>query len=203
MLVLTFVMSLILDSFIAAIWGGRSSFQLNYPSAWDDPHVFGVFSLSVLDGVYIGVSVAGMVGTYLFLRFTRWGKVMRAVSDDRSLAFVCGLPITSTTNITWLLTGFLCGLAGDILALHAHGFDAGLGDSFVYLIFAVVVFGGIGRVYGAVVGAIVLGLVFQLSSYVVESALTPLAVFVVLIAIMMLRPNGLFGSTGRSVITGS
>jgi branched-subunit amino acid ABC-type transport system permease component len=203
MLVLTFVISLMLDSGMAAIWGGRSEYQLSYPGDWDAPHNFGPIALSILDVAFIVISVASMAGTYAFLRFTLAGKIMRAISDDRALAQVCGLPIGRTTNITWLLTGFLAGIAGDILALNAHGFDTGLGDSFIYLVFAAVVFGGIGRSYGALVGAVVIGLVFQLSSLVVESALTPVAVFVVLVAVMMLRPNGLFGSTGRSAFAAS
>ena len=201
MLVLTFVISLMMGSGIAGIWGGRSAYQLSYPDAWDTPHSVGPFAFSLLDGTYIAISICSMLAIYAFLRFTRVGKVMRAVSDDRTLATVCGLPIVRTTNITWLITGFLAGIAGGILALHSHGFDSGLGDGFVYLVFAVVVFGGIGRTYGALVGAIVIGLVFQLSSLVVESALTPVAVFAVLVIIMMIRPNGLFGSTGRSVFT--
>ncbi len=203
MLVLTFVVSLMMGSGIAAIWGGRSAFQLNYPNGSDTPTSVGPFSLSPLDAIDMAVSIASMAATYAFLRFTQVGKVMRAVADDRTLAFVCGLPIARTTNITWLITGFLAGLAGDILALQSHGFDAGLGDGFIYLVFAAVVFGGIGRTYGALVGAIVIGLVFQLSALVVESALTPAAVFGVLVIIMMVRPNGLFGSTGRSVFAGS
>lgn len=203
MLVLTFVVSLMMDSAIAAIWSGRSAYQLNYPNGYETPFTLGPIFVSPLDASYVVISILILGATYLFLRFTRVGKVMRAVSDDRSLALVCGLPIQRTTNVTWLVTGFLGGIAGDILALHSHGFDTGLGAGFIYLVFAVVVFGGIGRTYGAVVGAIVLGLVFQLSSLVVDSSLTPAAVFAVLVVVMMIRPNGIFGTTGRATFVAS
>ena len=85
-----------------------------------------------------------------------------------------------------------------VQALQAHSFQPNLGDTFVYLVFASVVIGGIGRPLGAVFGAVIIGLVTQLAVPIVGAAVSPVAVFVVLVALMIFRPSGLFGSTGRS-----
>jgi branched-subunit amino acid ABC-type transport system permease component len=82
---------------------------------------------------------------------------MRAMSDDRSLAVVCGLPVRRTTDLTWTLIGFLAAVSREILGLQSHGIDTTLDGSFIYLIFAAIILGGIGRPVGAVLGALTFG----------------------------------------------
>lgn len=199
-LVLTFAVGLILDSLWKAIWGSELH-QVTYPANSSAVHIVGPFLITNLYIVYIAISLASLGAVFALLRYTKLGKTMRAMSDDRSLAMVCGLPVVRTTNSTWALTGFLGGVAGVVLALQSHGFDQTIGGSFIYLVFAAVILGGIGRPYGAALGALIIGLVFQLSTLVVGTALAPVAVFAVLVLMMLLRPEGLFGSTGRSAFS--
>jgi branched-subunit amino acid ABC-type transport system permease component len=123
---------------------------------------------------------------------------MRAVSDNKELAAACGLDIRSVTYASWLISGLLAGLAGVMLAIHSHTFDTTLGDTNIYLVFGAVVIGGIGRPAGAVAGAVIIGLSTQWAVPVIGAALSPTVVFALLVLLMIFRPNGVFGSTGRS-----
>lgn len=199
-LVLTFAVGLILNSLFRAIWGAETN-EVTYPAGSSTVHNFGPFYATTLDLVYLAVSATSVIGVALLLQYTNLGKTMRAMSDDHPLAVVCGLPINRTTNAAWALTGFLGGVAGIVLALQSHGFDTTLGNSYVYLVFAAVIIGGIGRPYGAIVGALIIGVTFQLSSLVVGTVVAPAAVFAVLVVVMLVRPSGLFGGTGRSAFS--
>jgi branched-subunit amino acid ABC-type transport system permease component len=200
LLVLTFATGLILDSLYVVIWG-EAPHVLAYPAGADITHYIGPFLVTNLELIFIAVSIVILAAVYALLQYTALGKIMRAMADDRSLAVVCGLPINFVSNTTWFITGFLAGIAGVVLGLHSYGFDTTLGDGFVYLVFAAVIIGGIGRSLGAVVGAVIIGLVFELSSLIVGSALTPVAVFACLVVIMLFRPEGLLGATGRSAFS--
>lgn len=200
LLVLTFATALILASAYVVIWGEQPH-VLAYPAGADTRHYLGPFLITNLEVIFIAISLLILAATYGLLHYTRLGKIMRAMSDDRGLATVCGLPINLVSNATWFITGFLAGIAGVVLGLHSYGFDTTLGDGFVYLVFSAVIIGGIGRSLGAVVGALIIGLVFELSSLLIGSALTPVAVFAVLVLIMLFRPEGLLGATGRSAFS--
>lgn len=196
---LTFGMSLILVNTYIAIWGYDPRQLLDsYPSGANDVHSIGPFLVTTLQILFVLFAAVCLVVVHGLLKYTRLGKSMRAISDNRDLAAACGLNIGRITGVTWLVTGFLAGVAGVIQALQSHNFDPTLGDTFVYLVFAAVILGGIGRPWGAVIGAVILGLVTQLAVPIVGAAVSPVAVFVVLIGLMLFRPNGLFGTTGRT-----
>jgi branched-subunit amino acid ABC-type transport system permease component len=199
-LALTFGMSLVLVNAYIIIWGSgfRVFDDVSYPAGSADVHNIGPFILTTLQLWFLLLAGVSLLVAYLLLNFTRLGRTMRAISDNRALAIVCGLNLRRITTYTWLITGVLAGVAGVIQALQARTFQPNLGDTFVYLVFASVVLGGIGRPLGAVLGAVIIGLVTQLAVPVVGAAVSPVAVFVVLVALMLFRPNGLFGSTGRS-----
>lgn len=196
-LVVTFAVALILESGYRAIWGSQENL-LAYPNGSSDSIGLGPVAITNLELAYVAVSALALLFVHSLLRYTKLGRMMRAMSDDAMLAVACGLPVRRTTNLTWAITGFLGGIAGVVLALQSHGFDSTLGTQYVYLIFAAVILGGIGRPYGAILGALIIGLVFQLTSLFVGSGLSPLGVFAVLVILMLARPEGLFGSTGRS-----
>jgi branched-subunit amino acid ABC-type transport system permease component len=201
-LVVTFAIGLMLQSLFAAIWGASEN-VLNYPNGVATVHDVGPFVFTTLELIFVCVSVVTLCAVFALLGYTRLGRTMRAVADDNALAVVCGLPVRRTINATWGISGFLAGIAGVVLALQSYGFDASLGNTFLYLVFTAVIIGGIGRTYGSVIGAVIIGIVFQLSGLVIGSGLSVAAVFAVLIVIMLVRPDGLFGATGRTVFQGA
>jgi branched-subunit amino acid ABC-type transport system permease component len=151
------------------------------------------FDLTVIQLVIIALSLVLMVLVHLMIRYTRLGKAMRATSANRNLARNCGIRTDRVVTITWLITGALCGLAGVVFALDSGTFGATSTDLFLVLILAAVFLGGPGEPYGAMLGALVIGLATEVSASIVVSDYKDVVAFVILIAMLALRPSGLLG----------
>ncbi|MGH2617753.1 MAG: branched-chain amino acid ABC transporter permease, partial [Thermomicrobiales bacterium] len=146
--------------------------------------------------VAVALVVAPLVA--LFLARTRLGKQMRAVADNRDLASVSGIDVERIGVSVWVLAGGLAGLAGVMLGLSQGVFDPNMGLGPLFLIFTAVVLGGIGSAYGALVAGLALGLAMELSTWDallggLDSKYKPVLAFVVLILLLLYRPQGLFG----------
>ena len=138
-----------------------------------------------------------MLGIHLLLSRTKLGKAMRAMSDNQDLALVSGIDNDRITTFTWLVSGFLAGLAGAALALDTTSFQPLFGNEFLFVVFSAMILGGVGSPYGAMLGALVIGLVTEMSAVVLSSAFKDDIAFAVLILILLLRPQGLMRMAGK------
>jgi branched-subunit amino acid ABC-type transport system permease component len=154
----------------------------------------GQFRLSVAELAIIGLSIVLMIGVHLLIRYTRLGKAMRATAANRNLARNSGIRTDRIVAVTWLISGALCGLAGAVFGMDAGTFGATSTDIFLVLILAAVFLGGPGEPYGAMLGAIVIGLGTETSAAFIVSDYKDVIAFVVLLAMLALRPNGLLGA---------
>lgn len=195
MLVVTFGLSLILSNVILAIWG--ADFR-SYTVAPDKQFDIGPFLFTGQQLIIIGISVVTMLAVHVLLTYTKLGKAMRAMSDNPTLARNCGINTDLVTHFTWLLSGFLGGLAGVVLALNITSFQPAFGGDFLFVIFAAVILGGIGKPYGAMAGALVIGLVTEVAAVPLNSAYKNDAAFAILVLVLLLRPQGIFTSEGRA-----
>jgi branched-chain amino acid transport system permease protein/neutral amino acid transport system permease protein len=132
------------------------------------------------------------------LRYTRFGKAMRATAADRTLARNCGIRTDRVVTLACLLTGALCGVAGTVFAINAGSFGATSADLFLVLILAAVYLGGPGQPYGAMVGAVVIGVATEVSAVFITSDYKYAAAFIILLVILAVRPRGLFGAGATS-----
>ena len=162
--------------------------------------VIQVGAVRLSPGQAVAVAVALLVGPLvaLFLARTRWGKRMRAVADNRDLAAISGIDVDRIAVYVWILAGALAGLAGLMLGLMQGTFDPNLGVGPLFLIFTTVVLGGIGSAYGALVAGLALGLAMEISTWDalfggLDAKYKPVLAFVVLILLLLYRPQGLFG----------
>ena len=158
----------------------------------------GVVRLSPGQAVAVAVALVVAPLVALFLARTRLGKQMRAVADNRDLAAVSGIDVERIGVSVWILAGGLAGLAGVMLGLSQGVFDPNMGLGPLFLIFTVVVLGGIGSAYGALVAGLALGLAMELSTWDalfggLDSKYKPVLAFVVLILLLLYRPQGVFG----------
>jgi neutral amino acid transport system permease protein len=159
-----------------------------------------VFSTVSFLGLRIGqteliamlVGIAVLVAVGLLLRFTNLGKQMRALSDNVDLAETTGIDTTRVITYTWILAGGLAGLAGALFAAIAN-VKPELGFELLLPIFAVVVLGGIGNAFGALAAGLILGLVIEWSTLVIDARWKLAIGFVVLIMVLIIRPHGIFG----------
>jgi neutral amino acid transport system permease protein len=140
--------------------------------------------------IVIGVIV--IVATGLMLRYTLLGKRMRALSDDLDLAETAGIDTSRVILYTWIFAGALAGLAG-ALAGTTLPLQPELGFTLLLAIFAAVVLGGIGDPFGALAGGMVLGLVTEWSTLFIDSRWKLAIGFAVLILVLIVRPQGIFG----------
>lgn len=162
--------------------------------------VFELGPVRLSQGQAIALPVAAasilLVG-WLFAR-TNAGKRMRALSDDLSLAAVAGIDVNRTILVIWAVSGALAGLAGVLQGLVQNSFNPNLGFQLLLPIFAAVILGGIGSVYGALVGGVILGLAMEVSTWEMLVGGVPpnykqVVAFSVLIVMLIIRPQGLFG----------
>ena len=151
-------------------------------------------NLTVVQLVIIALSIVVMLGVHVLIRYTRLGKAMRATAANRNLARNCGIRTAHVVTITWLISGALCGLAGVVFALDSGTFGATSTDLFLVLILAAVFLGGPGEPYGAMLGALVIGLATEVSASVVVPDYKDVVAFLILIAMLALRPSGLLGA---------
>ena len=192
MVIVSLGMTLIIEFSVQAIAGGTSvSYTMSQgPSVRADGLI-----LSTVQLVVIGLSLLVMAGTHVLLRYTRLGKAMRATAANRTLARNCGIRTGQVINLTWAVTGALCGLAGVIFAMDAGSFDATATDLFLVLILAAVFLGGPGQAYGAMLGAVVIGLATEISAAYITPDYKYVIAFVALLVMLGVRPSGLLGAT--------
>jgi branched-subunit amino acid ABC-type transport system permease component len=194
-MIVTFGLSLILLNLIQAIWGAN---YVQYGVKVENPLHLGPFLLSTDQLIIIAIGVGAMIAVHLLLTRTKLGKAMRAMSDDPSLAMVSGINTRAITTFTWFLTGLLAGLAGTVLGLNISSVTPAMGETFLFVIFAAVILGGIGRPYGAMLGALVIGLATEISAIVINAAYKLDVAFVLLVIVLLIRPQGLLAVRGKA-----
>src|SRR5690606_13685069 len=138
------------------------------------------------------------VGVALLLQRTRIGKAMRAVADNRDLAASSGIDVEHVIRFVWGLGGGLAALGGVLFGLSELGgrVQWEMGFKLLLLRFAGIL-GGLGTAYGALVGCVVVGLLVQLSTLVINPDLKYIGGLLVLIVILVIRPQGILGSRTR------
>ncbi len=191
MIMVTLGVGIIIQYTIEAIWGAdnRSYNMVTGRSVHFAGMLFTTTQLTV-----IAIAAAAAAGVHVLLRFTRLGKAMRAVAVNERLARNCGISVRAVVDTTWLLSGALCGLAGVVLVMDVQVLNSGSGDDFLILIVAATVLGGIGSAYGAMVGAVIIGVVAEVTAGFLNPEFKDISAFVILAAVLLLRPTGVISS---------
>ena len=179
---------------------GYGAANVSYTFAQGSLHHVGPFLWTTTDieVIFSALVVAGLI--YLLLQRTRFGKAVRAVSQDRALAQVSGIPARRIVMQTWALAGAVSGFAGFALADTIGTFSPTLGFGFLLLTITATVAGGIGRPYATLGGALIVGLVLQLAGTYTSSAYELVYAFLFLVLLMLFRPNGVFVRRGATAV---
>lgn len=189
LVVVTLAIGIIIQNGITAI-GGATYFTLNVNS----PQAFTIDGVGITQAqiAIMACAVLTMAAVYLLLSRTRSGKAMRATACEPELAQSCGIPTGQVVTAVWAVSGALCGLTGILLVINTATFEATTGASFAVIIIAAAIFGGIGDPYGAMLGALVLGVVTEFVA-IKFPAYKDVFAFVVLAIVLLVRPRGLRG----------
>jgi len=188
MIIVTIAVSLILQNGLLAIFGANFfSLQMPRPTS---VHIAGMVFTTIQLAI-IGVAVAAMLLIHLLLRYTKLGKAMRATATDPDLARNCGIATDRVIDVAWAISGAQCGLAGVVLVMNVTAFTDTTGSQFLIPIVAVAVLGGIGQPYGAMLGALVIGIASELAAAVISPDYKDVVAFVILVIVLLARPQGI------------
>ncbi|MGH3763676.1 MAG: branched-chain amino acid ABC transporter permease [Pseudonocardiaceae bacterium] len=196
-LVMSIGLALALRYLVLIYLGGRSESFADYTNQVE--RNYGFISITDKDLATIVISLAVLVGIALLLQRTRIGKAMRAVADNRDLAASSGINVERVVLFVWILAGALAALGGVLFGLSelSGTVQFEMGFNLLLLMFAGVILGGLGTAYGALVGCLIVGVLVQISAQIIPADLKYLGGLAVLIAILVIRPQGLLGSRAR------
>jgi branched-subunit amino acid ABC-type transport system permease component len=188
MIIVTIAVSLIVQNGLLAIFGANF-FSLKMPRP-TSVHIAGMtFTTDQL--AIIAIAVVVMLLIHLLLRYTKLGKAMRATAADPDLARNCGIATDRVIDLAWAISGALCGLAGVILVLNVTAFTDTTGSQFLIPVVAVAVLGGIGQPYGAMLGALVVGIATEVTAAIFNPEYKDVVAFVILVIVLLARPQGI------------
>jgi branched-subunit amino acid ABC-type transport system permease component len=176
---------------LQAIVGG------NYVSFRQSPgaeyHFLGMI-LSGMQLIILAICAVVLGLVHWVLKYTRLGKAMRATSANPNLARNSGVKVQRVISTTWLISGALCGLAGAVLTMNTGVFEATSAQLYIVLLLAAMFLGGPGEPYGAMFGALTIGLSTEISAAYVNPQYKEVFAFLVLLGMLTFRPYGIFGS---------
>jgi branched-subunit amino acid ABC-type transport system permease component len=199
MVIVSLAVSLMIANLLLPIVGAFSS---SYQNTGGSLVRIGTIILTTNQIAIIGLAVVVMLLIHGLLSYTKLGKAMRATAANPTLARNCGIPTQRVVDVVWLITGALCGLAGVVAALNSDSFAVASGAGFLIPIIAAAVLGGAGQPYGAMIGAVIIGLVTELSAAAWSPNYKEVVAFGILVVVMVLRPQGLLAKRGAMAAAG-
>lgn len=193
-LVVSVGLSIMLRNFYLYQFGGRTrpldDFSLQVAKK------FGPVSITMRDLTTAIISLIVLVAVAMFLQRSRTGKAIRAVSDNTTLASSTGIDTQRIIRIVWIAGGALAAMGGIFRGLDEQvGFE--MGSGLIFLMFAGITLGGLGSAYGALVGGFFVGLFVELASLVVPAELKNAPALLILVVVLIVRPQGILGKKQR------
>ncbi|MDI6023042.1 branched-chain amino acid ABC transporter permease [Leucobacter sp. UT-8R-CII-1-4] len=158
--------------------------------------IFGI-TMTIQSYVAMGISLVAIILVGAGLMFTRFGRATRAISDNPALAEASGINVDRVISVVWIVGGGLAGLSGVFLGLIFNGINWFTGGQMLLLFFAAVTLGGLGTAFGAFIGSMIIGMVVELTNIWLPGDLKFATALLILILILLVRPQGIFGRKER------
>lgn len=191
LVIISIGLALFIRNAIILIWGGENKdYGLPVAAAVN----FGGLKIVYYDLIVVGLAAIAMFGIHLLLQNSKIGKAMRAVADDIDLARVSGIDVERVVLATWLLAGSLTAVGGGMYGLIT-AVRPNMGWFLILPMFAAVILGGIGNPYGAIAGALIIGVAQEVSTYWIPSEYKLAVALLMMVLVLLVRPQGLFRST--------
>ena len=194
MLVVSIGFAIFLRYFFLFIFGGDTRQLPQY--AGQAGLELGLVNITPKSILSSAIGVLFIIGATLWLLRTRMGKASRAVADNPALASASGIDVQKVIRAVWILGAALASYAGVIVTVN-QGVSFLMGQDMLLLIFAAVTLGGLGTANGALVGSLIIGLFVQLSTLFIPTELKYVGALIVLILILIIRPQGILGKKER------
>lgn len=194
LLILTIAASQGIQAVLQMIFGAT---DVNYPSSAGSAHHVGPLLWTTTDIATMVIAAVALIALHFMIQRSSFGRAQRAVADDVLLARTTGIRAERIIELTWVLDGGIAGLAGLLLVLQVGSFNPTLGFTFLLVVFAAAVVGGIGQMYGAMIGAMIIGIVMEVGAIWVPADYKQSVAFLVLVAVLFLRPQGIVPARGE------
>jgi neutral amino acid transport system permease protein len=191
LIIISIGLALFIRNSIILFWGGSNQ---SYKLPVEEALQLGPVRLPFYDLVVVGLAIATIFGLHYLLQNTKIGKAMRAVADDLDLARVTGIRVDRVILWTWMIAAGLTALGGSMLGL-VEAVRPNMGWFLILPMFAAVILGGIGNPYGAIAGAFVIGIAQEVSTYWLRTEYKLAVALVIMILVLLVRPQGLFKGT--------
>jgi branched-subunit amino acid ABC-type transport system permease component len=195
MIIVTIAVSLVIQNLLLAIF--RPTF-FSYHASPGPSYNFGSMVFTASQLAIMGIAVAAMLAVHLISTRTRLGKAMRATATNPALARSCGIATDLVIDVAWLISGALCGIAGVVLVLNTATFSETTGAGFLVPIIAAAVLGGIGQPYGAMLGALTIGIAGEVAAAVISPSYKDVIAFAILIVVLLVRPQGILSEVAAA-----
>ncbi|WP_204152710.1 branched-chain amino acid ABC transporter permease [Leptolyngbya sp. CCY15150] len=191
LIIISIGLALFLRNGIILFWGGSNqSYDLPITAALD---VWGI-RIKYYNLVVVALSAVVILGLHYLLQHTKTGKAMRAVADNIDLARVSGIDVERVVIWTWVIAAGLTALSGGLYGLIT-AVRPNMGWFLILPMFASVILGGIGNPYGAILGALVIGMVQELSVPLLGAQYKLGVALGMMILVLLIRPQGIFRGT--------
>lgn len=179
--------ALMIRSLVQVIWGVDAE---SYTRGISRPENWWGIRLKDREIATVAVTIGLVLALQMFLLRTKWGKAMRAMSDNPDLALLSGIDNRKVVTLTWIIVGGLCAASGYFLGLNTE-LKSLMGWQMLLPMFAAAILGGVGRIEGAVIGGLVVGIAEELSVLVLPSEYKAGMAFAILLVMLLVRPTGL------------
>ena len=193
-MIVTIGLSLTIRYIIQYNIGGGTEFL---PPLSTERVALGPATIGVNDLLSMGLSLVVLVIFAWWLMRTKTGKATRAISDNASLAAASGIDVERVIRLVWIVSGMLAALAGILWAYFRPGLRWDMGTQILLFIFAAGILGGLGTAFGALVGAIIVGLLVETSAMIRPADLKYVGALFVMIIVLLFRPQGILGQRER------
>ena len=193
-LITSFVLLILSESLILIIFGANVK-SIGYIQSVNSLNLFGAL-ITPLQIVIIITAIILVVTLFVFMKKTKTGKAIRAVSNNKNVAEILGINSERIRSITFVLASALAGVAGILIGLE-QSLEPMMGSNLIFKGFTASVIGGIGNVPGAIIGAFILGITENVSVWFLPSAYRDAITFIILFIFLVFRPQGLFGKKRR------
>ncbi|MDG2991112.1 branched-chain amino acid ABC transporter permease [Candidatus Synechococcus calcipolaris G9] len=191
LIIISIGLSFILRNGIILLWGSENqTYRLPVMPAI----TFLGLRIAYSNLVVVILAFVAMIAIHLIFQRTKIGKAMRAVADDLDLARVSGIDVEWVVLCTWILAGVLTGVSGGLYGL-VTAVRPTMGWFLILPLFAAIILGGIGNPYGAIAGAMVIGITQEVSTLIIPNEYKLAVAFIVMMVVLLIRPQGLFRST--------
>lgn len=186
--------ALLLENLALTVFGEK---QRGVPPVVDGAFIFGDVAeggaiLTHPNALVASIAIVSIVGLLAFVQYTRPGRALRAVAQDKEAARLQGVDVKATTTLGFAIGAALAGLAGGLL-VTTYGVNSGVGTNISTKAFIMIMIGGAGVTQGAIVGGVLLGFAEAIGYDLLPGSVTYLLIFIAMIVFLVFKPNGLYG----------